>query len=103
MYGLSQQITENIITAISHVSGIEKVILYGSRAKGNYKDGSDIDITLFGKSLSLQTVFALEEELDELYLPYSFDISVFSQIDNAELIEHINSCGKVLYTKQTYK
>jgi predicted nucleotidyltransferase len=74
---------------------LEKVILYGSRAKGNYKDGSDIDITLLGKQLTLKTVCALEEALDELYLPYTFDISIFTQIDNDDLIKHILRVGNL--------
>ncbi|NYT26893.1 MAG: nucleotidyltransferase domain-containing protein [Candidatus Thiodubiliella endoseptemdiera] len=78
---------------------MEKVILYGSRAKGNYKDGSDIDVTLIGKNLNLKTVYALEEFLEALYLPYSFDISIFTQIDNDDLIEHILNVGKDFYIK----
>jgi predicted nucleotidyltransferase len=102
MYGLSQKNIADIITVISHVAEIEKVIIYGSGAKGNFKDGSDIDITLIGNSLSLKVVYALEEELDELYLPYRFDISIFSQIDNAELVKHIVNCGKTFYSKDEY-
>jgi restriction endonuclease S subunit len=79
------------------------VILYGSRAKGNYKDGSDIDITLLGKQLTLKTVYALEEALDELYLPYTFDISIFTQIDNDDLIKHILRVGKTFYFKENGK
>jgi hypothetical protein len=55
-----------------------QVILYGSRAKGNYKDGSDIDITLIGKNLKLKTVYETQEALEELNLPYIFDISIFT-------------------------
>lgn len=96
MFGLSPDILEQIKFVFSKFPQIEKAILYGSRAKGNYKDGSDIDITLLGKELSLKTVYALENELDELYLPYSFDISIFAHIDNEDLIEHIRKYGKIL-------
>ena len=99
MFGLTPDIIRNIKEAFSKFSQIEKVILYGSRAKGNYKDGSDIDITLLGENLNLKTVYALETVIEELYLPYTFDISIFTQINNDDLIEHILSVGKVFYTK----
>ncbi len=98
MFGLSSDIIKKVHVVFSKFSQIEKVILYGSRAKGNYKDGSDIDITLLGKDLSLKTIYALETELDELYLPYTFDVSIFTQIDNDDLIEHIQKYGKTFYS-----
>ncbi len=99
MFGLSPDVIRNIKKEFSKFPQIEKVILYGSRAKGNYKDGSDIDVTLIGKNLNLKTVYALEEFLEALYLPYSFDISIFTQIDNDGLIEHILNVGKDFYIK----
>ena len=99
MFGLDLGTVKKIKHIFLKFNGIEKVILYGSRAKGNYKTGSDIDITLLGDGLNLKTIYAIEDELDELYLPYSFDISIFSQIDNENLIEHINRIGKVFYEK----
>ncbi len=99
MFGLSPDVIRNIKKEFSKFPQIEKVILYGSRAKGNYKDGSDIDVTLIGKNLNLKTVYALEEFLEALYLPYSFDISIFTQIDNDDLIEHILNVGKDFYIK----
>ncbi|MEA3465926.1 MAG: nucleotidyltransferase domain-containing protein [Thermodesulfobacteriota bacterium] len=98
MFGLDLDTLRNIKAAIAKVPTIEKVILYGSRAKGNYRDGSDIDITLFGKELKLKnSVYPLMDELEELYLPYTFDISIFEHINNEDLIEHIHRVGKVFY------
>ena len=102
MFGLSSDTIRKIKQAIAKVEAIEKVVLYGSRAKGNYRTGSDIDITLYGESLSLNnSVYPLMEELEELLLPYSFDISVFEHIDNKDLIEHINRAGRIFYLKNT--
>lgn len=97
MFGLDSDTIKKIKTAIAKIPQIEKVIIFGSRAMGNYKNGSDIDITLFGKDLSLKTVYALDDELYELYLPYTFDISIFTQIDNDDLIRHILEAGKIFY------
>lgn len=97
MYGLDKETLEQLNHVFSEVKSIDKVILYGSRAMGNYKNGSDIDISLFGNGLTLKTVYALEELIYELYLPYMFDISVFEQINNEALRTHILEKGAVLY------
>ncbi len=100
MFGLDNKTIQDIRDAFSKNPLIEKVILYGSRAKGNYRTGSDIDITLIGEDLSLNnSVYPLMDAIEDLCLPYMFDISVFSQIDDENLIEHINRVGKVFYEK----
>ncbi len=100
MFGLSVDTLRRIKKVFSKFPKIQKVILYGSRAKGNYKKGSDIDITLIGKGLTLEnTVYPLMEELDELYLPYKFDISIFNQLEDSDLIDHILRVGKTFYRK----
>ena len=100
MYGLTSDTIAKIKQAFAKIEAIDKVILYGSRAKGNYRKGSDIDITLIGKDLTLNnSVYPLMEELEELYLPYTFDISIFKHIDNQNLIKHIDRVGKIFYEK----
>jgi len=61
------------------------VILYGSRARGNYRNGSDIDLALVGKELDLTTLFKVETELDDLLLPYKIDLSIHHKIENPDL------------------
>ena len=101
MFGLDVDTIRNIKEAFSKHPPIEKVLLYGSRAKGNYRNGSDIDITLIGKDLNLHnSVYPLMDTLEELYLPYTFDISIFAHIDNEDLIEHIERVGQVMYEKK---
>jgi predicted nucleotidyltransferase len=78
---------------------IDEVILYGSRAKGNYVNGSDIDLSLIGNNLTLHTLLKIEHQIDELYLPYQIDFSLFHRIENPALIEHIKRCGKVFFEK----
>jgi len=98
-FGLDEIDIKRINSVFALFPEVEKVILYGSRAKGNYKLGSDIDITLKGQYLNLETVNAIETKIDDLLLPYLFDISIFSQIDNPDLVEHINRIGKLFYEK----
>lgn len=99
MSGLDKDTEEKIIAVLASFEAIDKAVLYGSRAKGTYKTGSDIDLALFGTTLSRTTVFSLHDALDELYLPYTFDLSIFATIDNAELREHIGRVGKVFYER----
>lgn len=99
MYGLESETICKINRVLAEFDSIEKVILYGSRAMGNYRPGSDIDLTLEGKDITLQTVYALQDKLDDLYLPYNFDISIFNHIDNEDLIDHIRRVGKIFYRK----
>ena len=101
-FGLRQGLVDKIIEAIASVEEVDQATIYGSRAKGNYSNGSDIDITLLGDNLTLNnSVYPLMDELDELYLPYTFDISIFNQIDNKDLIDHIKRVGKVFYENKT--
>ena len=72
---------------------LEKVILYGSRAKGNYKKFSDVDITLEGDNLTLADLFQIQDLLYESDLPYMYDVSIFSSITNPDLIDHIKRRG----------
>lgn len=97
--GLSQKDIENIKAVFAAHPEIEKAVLYGSRAKGSYKSSSDIDLTFFGKDLDLTMVQEIENELDDLLLPYRFDISIFHQIDNSALIDHIERVGIVFWEK----
>jgi len=62
-YGLSDKTIKQIEAVLSNFSEVEKAVLYGSRAKGNFKQGSDIDLTLYGKGLSLQILHKIEMPL----------------------------------------
>lgn len=99
-YGLKDNIVESIVQVFSSHEEVNKVVLYGSRAKGNYKEGSDIDLTLIGNNLNLKDLNRISLELDDLLLPYTFDISLFHQISNSELIDHINRVGVVVFEKK---
>ena len=101
MYGLDEKVIKDLKEIFSKFPAVEKVILYGSRAMGTYRNGSDIDITLLGKNLSNQTIFGIQDEIEELYLPYSFDISIYDRIDNEDLIDHIQRVGKNFYEKES--
>ena len=96
-FGLKESTIDRINAVFSQYPDIEKVVLYGSRAKGNYREGSDIDLTLMGGALSHAQLNRIETQIDDLLLPYTIDISIFESIDNANLIDHIRRVGVVFY------
>jgi predicted nucleotidyltransferase len=100
-YGLTPATIQKIQRVFARFPQVEKAVLYGSRAKGNFKTGSDIDLSLTGgEDLTLQVVFKIERELDDLLLPYSFDLSIFEQLTNPDFIEHIQRVGITFYERK---
>ena len=97
--GLSLETTEKIQRALSRFVEIEKAVLYGSRAKGNYKTGSDIDLTLFGPRLTQETLMDISIALDDLLLPYTIDLSIYEGLDHPALREHIDRVGLVFFQR----
>jgi predicted nucleotidyltransferase len=95
------------VEAVSKISGVlaghpevESAILYGSRAKGNYKPGSDVDLTLVGDRLAHDDLLKIMGELDDLLLPYTIDLSIFHMVDHQALRDHIQRVGQEFYRRQ---
>lgn len=99
MFGLPEEAVARLQDVFRRVPGIERVILYGSRAKGNYRQGSDLDLTLVGQGLTLSTLAQLETELDDLLLPYRIDLSILDQIEDPDVRDHIARVGKVFFQR----
>ena len=98
-YGLTVQVTDQISQVLARFPQVEKAILFGSRAKGTHKPGSDIDLAITGNKLDLRLLNAISIELDDLLLPYTFDLAIHHHIDNPELLRHIERAGQVFYQK----
>ena len=97
-HGLSDK-TINILNSIFiKYPGIKQVILYGSRAIGNYRTGSDIDLTLkTDDTFSHINLLRIGNDFDDSDIPYFVDVSIYETLSNRDLIDHINRVGKVLY------
>lgn len=98
-FGLTEKTIEQINAVFERHPAIRQVLLFGSRAKGNYRAGSDIDLTIHGDAISSGELDDINTELDDLLLPNSFDLSVFADIDHAKLREHIERVGVVFYQR----
>lgn len=96
-FGLREDIIDRINEVLSRFPEVREAVLYGSRAKGNFRNGSDIDLTLKGNRLDYHILSRISLQLDDLLLPYTFDLSVFNHIKDTDLIEHIQRAGKIFY------
>lgn len=101
--GLNHSDIKKIQSVFNLHPEIEKAILFGSRAKGNYKPASDIDLTLVGNNLTLTIQQTIENELDDLLLPYKFDLSIYHTITSNELVNHIERVGQLFFQKEKAK
>ena len=97
--GLTESTAAQIRAVFANHPEVETVILYGSRAKGNYRQGSDIDLTLLGGGMTPNILGRIRSDFDDGSLPYRFDLSILSQVTDADLIDHIRRVGVVFYEK----
>jgi uncharacterized protein len=99
-HGLSEKTLEYVNRVFERHPEVEKAILFGSRAKGTYKPGSDIDLALLGPSLTQKSLNRLYEEFDDLPLPYEFSLLVFDKLDDPEILAHIKRVGMKFYERK---
>lgn len=98
MFGLTEEDLGRIRTTLQAFPQIETAQIIGSRAMGNYKKGSDIDLVLTG-DVPFQVVAKVKTALEELPTPYFFDVIVYQDVKNASLKMHIDTHGKIFYRK----
>jgi predicted nucleotidyltransferase len=98
-FGLKESTIVKINGVFSAVPEIEQVILYGSRAMGTCRNGSDIDLTIKGNNVTHSQLLWIENQLDDLLLPYTIDLSLLHQIANNDLLDHIRRVGVVFYER----
>ena len=99
--GLSDATLASVRAILATCPAVEKALVYGSRAKGHFRPGSDIDLTLVGHQLTQDMLSHLVGQFEESNLPYQVDLSIQQDIDNPSLLEHIERVGKVLYERGT--
>jgi predicted nucleotidyltransferase len=97
-FGLLPNDIEDITHLLRQYTAVEEAILFGSRAKGNYKSGSDVDIALKGSQLTQRTIAAIADFFnEETLMPYHFDVINYHTIDNPQLVAHIDRVGVRFY------
>lgn len=80
--------------ALDAVPGLRKAVVFGSRAKGSHRPGSDVDLALFGETLGPEDLVRASESLNEVApLPYRFDVVQYEAITSVDLRQHIDRVG----------
>lgn len=99
-FGLTQNHLKIINLIFEKYPQVKKVVVYGSRAKGNYRPGSDIDMAILEeKNISFDSILKMMGDFNDSIIPFFVDLCVFSKISNPDLKEHINRVGKVIYER----
>ncbi len=96
-FGLKECDVKRIINVIKEESSVRRATMFGSRAMGNFKHGSDVDIALFGDPLDVDAVSNVSFQLNEnTTMPYKFDIVDRDNVSEA-MQEHIKAHGIDFY------
>lgn len=98
-HGLSAETVQAIQSVLARFPAVERAVLYGSRAKGNFRKGSDIDLTLIGPKIDRSLVSEIALEMDELAVPYKMDVCAMAHLTHDGLIDHIRRVGVSFYER----
>jgi predicted nucleotidyltransferase len=98
-YGIPESDLNALLSELKKNTEINEIILFGSRAKGIFRNGSDIDIALKGRNLKLNDILEAMSGIDKLLLPYKLDLVIYTRIKEPALIEHINRVGVILFKR----
>lgn len=99
MYGLSDTIIEGLREVFKKHANIDEVIIFGSRAKGTYSEGSDIDLALKGNNISFNQLMDIHIQIEDLDLLYKVDLVDYNKYVASPVAAHIDRVGKVFYQK----
>lgn len=97
--GIGDAELKAITNILQKCSKIEEAVLFGSRAKGTFVPGSDIDLAIKGQDIRLNDILDLSIQLDTLGLPYRFDLVIYDRIKEKSLLDHIERVGISLFKR----
>ena len=99
-FGLREGDLSEIVHIVSEEPAVREAWIFGSRAKGTHRIGSDVDIALVGEAILPQTVTRIRSMLnEETRMPYHFDVVAMNAVDSAGLREHIHRIGICMYRR----
>ena len=100
-HGLSAKTLAQIAGVLAHFPEVERVVLFGSRAMGTPRHGSDIDLALAGERVDWHTIDRIDSALDDLPTPYGFSLVILNDRLDAEVAAHIQRVGVSLFERKT--
>jgi predicted nucleotidyltransferase len=96
-FGLSDTVIKELQDVFRRYTNIEKVLIFGSRSKGNFREGSDIDLAVIGQGVDYNQLLSILCEIDDLELLYSVDLIDYNKKKGTPIGDHIDRVGKVFY------
>ena len=96
-FGLSDTVIRELQDVFRRHTNIKKVLIFGSRSKGNYREGSDIDLAVIGDNIDYNQLLTILCEIDDLELLYSIDLLDYNKKVGTPIGDHINRVGQVFY------
>ncbi len=100
MFGLSSEVIKDIRAVFQKHTNITKVFIFGSRAKGTFSEGSDIDLAAIGEDISFNQLLDINVQIEDLGLLYKVDVVDYNKQKNTPLGEHIDRVGLSFYEKE---
>ena len=96
-FGLSDAVIKELQDVFRRYTNIEKVLIFGSRSKGNFREGSDIDLAVIGKGVDYNQLLSILCEIEYLEFLYSVDLIDYNKKKGTPIGDHIDRVGKVFY------
>ena len=98
-FGLTHRDMQTLRQILSRYTDIQTVHIFGSRAKGNFRPGSDIDLAIMNSNLGTTTLRKANSDFEESTLPYRVDLVDYHTITHPSLKEHIDRVGILFYQR----
>ena len=98
-FGLKEEEEQLLKSIFSKYDSLNKVIVYGSRAKGTFNERSDVDLAITESNIDRSLIGQIISEINNSNFPYLLDLQDFSTLKNKQLIDHIDRVGKVFYSR----
>lgn len=96
-FGLSDTVIQELHDVFRRYANIEKVLIFGSRSKGDYRAGSDIDLAVIGKDIDYSVLLDIQCDIEDLELLYSIDLLDYQKKKGTPIGDHIDRVGQVFY------
>lgn len=98
-FGLSERSYNELIDILASMPEIDEARIFGSRARGDYSQASDVDLLLSGRALTSHSLAVINDKLYESHIPYFFDTLIDEKVTNPKLLANIQRDGKVIYRR----
>jgi predicted nucleotidyltransferase len=98
-FGLSDTVIKELQDVFRRHDNIKQVLIFGSRSKGNYRSGSDIDLAVLGDKIDYNQLLTILCEIEDLNLLYSVDLLDYQKKKGTPIGDHIDRVGQIFYSR----